>query len=139
MRYYVDTCIWMDFLEDRKDPQKDLSKIAFQFLRKLQEQKKTIIISTPLMAELQEWCDPAVINGLFLPFANAIKIQPRQEQAIEARKLAKTLKIPFTDALHAILARDAAAIVVTRDKHFRCLEHICIAKKPEELLQSELL
>ena len=32
-KFYVDTCIWLDFLEDRKDGLKPLGEFAFQFFR----------------------------------------------------------------------------------------------------------
>jgi len=42
--------------------------------------------------------------------------------------------VPFFDALHAVLARDNKAIMVTRDKHFDELLDITKYKKPEEII-----
>ena len=63
-----------------------------------------------------------------------VKVLISKEQAKEATILCKKRKVPFGDALHAILARDNKAIMVTRDKHFKKLKDIAEIKKPEDLL-----
>ncbi len=55
-------------------------------------------------------------------------------QAEEADRLAQEQKIPYGDALHAILARELEAVLVTRDKHFKRLTNISKPFKPETLL-----
>ena len=55
------------------------------------------------------------------------------EQIKEAATLSEEKKVPFGDAVHAILARDNNAIMVTRDHHFSKLKECIIVKKPEEL------
>lgn len=57
-----------------------------------------------------------------------------ESQAKEAAILCKQRKVAFGDALHAILARDNNAIMVTRDKHFLGLADIAEVKKPEDLI-----
>ncbi|MBN1376781.1 PIN domain-containing protein [Candidatus Woesearchaeota archaeon] len=49
-------------------------------------------------------------------------------------KISRKINIPKNDVLHAILARDNNAILVTRDKHFYKLAEKIIVKKPEELI-----
>ena len=52
----------------------------------------------------------------------------------EAADLSKKHNIPLGDAVHGVLARDANAVMVTRDRHFRNLEDISKHYKPEELI-----
>ena len=52
----------------------------------------------------------------------------------EAKVRSRFLGIPFADALHAILARDNSAILVTRDKHLIEMQEIVIIRAPEDLL-----
>ena len=56
------------------------------------------------------------------------------QQSYEAEKIAIQRKVPFGDALHAIIARDCDAILVSRDQHYEKLTDITLSKKPEELL-----
>jgi len=63
-----------------------------------------------------------------------IKADISNEQVKEAAVLCKKINVSFGDALHAILARDTKAIMVTRDKHFLRLRDISDIKKPEDLL-----
>ena len=61
-------------------------------------------------------------------------VEVKENQLKEARKINRERNIPFKDALHAILARDNCAILVTRDHHFEELQDIAVCKKPEEIL-----
>jgi len=64
-----------------------------------------------------------------------IKIaQVTKEEFEEARKLAKQRSIPSGDAIHAVVARDSQAQLVSRDWDFEKLKDISRAKKPEELI-----
>ena len=42
--------------------------------------------------------------------------------------------IPKRDALHALIAKDNNAILVTYDKHFQKLSEIIKPKKPDEII-----
>jgi len=57
-----------------------------------------------------------------------------ESQIKESAILCKKKEVAFGDALHAVLARDNKAIMVTRDKHFIELNHIAEIKKPEDLI-----
>ena len=52
----------------------------------------------------------------------------------EAKELAHRRKVPWGDALHAIIARDNDAVLVTRDHHFERLSDISIPQKPEDII-----
>jgi hypothetical protein len=54
MRYYVDTCIWLDLLEDRTDGLRPLGEFAFQFIKKAMRHGDTIIYSSLVLGELMK-------------------------------------------------------------------------------------
>ena len=62
------------------------------------------------------------------------KTEITQEQYKEAKQITNERKIPFGDALHAIISRDTGSILITRDKHFQEIREINKPYKPEELL-----
>lgn len=132
-RYYLDTCIWRDYFENRSDRFRPLGDWAFELIRKILEQGNVIVCSDLVLEELH-------IAGLdkdikqFLDTVNwgaVMMVTSKRDDVAEAIKLSKNLKIPQKDALHAVLAKDQKAILVTRDKHF--LE-IIESKKPEDLI-----
>ena len=134
-KYYLDTSIWMDYYEDRKDPSKDLGEFAFILLCKLLSTKTKIVVSSFLLRELQVSYSLDMIRGLTLPFDKLMeRVDVSDNQRDEAKKVAEERHVPKGDALHAILARDNNAILVSRDKHFQLLTDICEVVKPEEII-----
>jgi uncharacterized protein with PIN domain len=68
----------------------------------------------------------------FQQFLQEVKVSP--ELLSEARKLNLKFKDTHTsDIVHALLARDNGAIMITRDKHFYALECLVEIRKPEEI------
>ena len=57
-----------------------------------------------------------------------------KQQFQEATKLKKERNLPFGDCLHAIIARDNEAIMITRDIHFEEIQDIIKSYKPEDLI-----
>ena len=133
--YYLDTCIWRDYLEDRKDKFRPLGEWAFRLIRKIIDNEDEIIISNLLMDELKKDYSDKKINELFsiVPKELLININCTYNQMKEAKKITKILKIPFGDVLHAVLAKDKCAEFISRDNHFDKVDFI-ITKKPEELI-----
>jgi len=88
-----------------------------------------------LIKELETFYSLEQINGLIKPFEkNLIKVNISKQQMQEAKDIAKKRNLPKGDALHAIIARDSEAILVSRDKHFQKLKDFCIVVKPEEII-----
>ena len=52
----------------------------------------------------------------------------------KAKDLAAKRNIPKMDALHALIARDAGALLVTLDHHFKELTDITKSYQPNELI-----
>ena len=134
-KYYLDTSIWMDYYEDRTDPSKDIGEFAFKLLCKLLASKSKIIVSTFLLRELETAYPLDQIRGLTFSFEELMeKVDVSDEQREEAKKIAEERNLPKGDVIHAILARDHNAIMVSRDKHFQLLKDICEVMKPEEII-----
>lgn len=134
--YYFDTSIWLDFFENRDKPNMPKSEWARKLVRKIISEKNKILISEAVKNELMGLSYSRYeIEMLFGPFRNNIvEIYTNKKQYGKAKDLKKKRKIPFLDALHAVLARDSKAIMVTRDLHFNKLLDITKYKKPEELI-----
>ena len=118
MAYYIDACIWIDFIEGRTD----------DFLIKCIQEEHSVIISNFLLNEIFRYELPMSIRMIISILESKgllRKINASNVQDQEAARISKNRNVPFGDALHAVLARDNDAIVVTRDKHFLMLRDIC--------------
>ena len=136
-KYYLDTLIWRDYYEGRKDNLRPLADWALIFLKKAIAEDSIILYSDFVDAELRKDYDDRKIKDVLelVTDAQILKIiNANNEQIREAARISKARKVPFGDALHAVLARDNGAIVITRDKHFENLQDIAPSKKPEELI-----
>ena len=134
-KYYVDTAIWRDLHENRKDRNKQLGELAFGLFKKIRINKEKILYSDFVVEELSHAYDEQTISKLFKNMSELLeKVEIDEEQLKEAVYLSKKVNIPLGDAVHGILARDNNAIMVTRDRHFRKLKDKITVKKPEDLL-----
>ena len=134
-KYYVDTAIWRDLHENRKDKTKNLGELAFKFFKKIRANKEKIVYSDLVVEELSHAYDKQTINQLFKGVSELLeKVEINEKQLKEAADLSREHSIPFGDAIHGILARDNNAIMVTRDRHFRKLKDKINIKKPEDLI-----
>ena len=135
-KYYADTSIWIDLLQDRKgynnEPLGDYALKLFYFIR---ENNHRLIISDILIKELERYYSIAEINGMLKFYEDLIeKVFVSEKIAKEANKIVKERNLPLGDVLHTLLARDNNLILVTRDRHFKELENISKSYKPEELI-----
>ena len=75
------------------------------------------------------------LKYLMSPFKkNLIYIYVNKKQFGKAKDLALKRNIPRLDALHALIARDNKALMITKDRHFDKLLDIVTYKKPEDLI-----
>ena len=135
-RYYLDSCIWRDYFENRSDKFRPLGDWAFSLIKLIIKEDNLIIYSDLIEEELNEGFSEEDVKKIIsiVPKENLVKIESSSEQLKEAIQKAKKLDIPVKDALHAILARDNDAVMVTRDKHFYELSERLTIKKPEDLI-----
>lgn len=135
-RYYLDSCIWRDYFENRSDRFRPLGDWAFSLIKLIIQENNLIIYSDLIEEELNVGFSEKDIKKIIsiVPKENLVRIESSSEQLKEAIQKAKKLNIPVKDALHAILARDNDAIMVTRDKHFYELSERLTITKPEDLI-----
>ena len=135
LKYYIDTAIWRDLHENRKDKSTNLGELAFEAIKKIRMNKEKILYSDFVFEELSHAYDEQTINKLFKDASELLeKVKIDEGQFKEAADLSKKLNIPLGDAVHGVLARDNNAVMVTRDRHFRKLKDKITIKKPEDLI-----
>lgn len=137
-KYYIDTSIWMDLLEDRKGYNDEpLGDYALKLFAMIKAKKQILVVSDLLIRELESNYSVEEINGMIIPFKKIMeKVFVTQEQRDEAKMIAEEKNLPPGDVLHAIIARDNQYILVTRDKHFKELDDITKHYKPEEIIST---
>ena len=135
-KYYFDTSIWLDFFEERDELHFPKGKRAKILLELIVQENHEILCSDVVFLELKSlgyaFFEIEKMFRYLLPVIHIVKSTEKQKK--RSRDLAAKRKIPRGDALHALIARDAKAILVTRDKDFQKLLDITIPKKPEELI-----
>lgn len=135
-RYYFDTSIWLDFFENRDEPNLPKGKWAKELLNKITRNNDRIVYSDNNIYELNILGYPFEdINTMFLPFKPIlIFVESTEKQIGKAKDIALKRDVPKRDALHALIARDNKAILITLDKHFQMLLDILKPKNPKELI-----
>jgi len=131
-KFYPDTSIWLDFFEKRGHER----EIAKRFFKKMIVKESKIIFSEAIRDELIKYgFYQENLNYLLSIFKNnLVYVQFNKEQFGKANDLAIKRNIPRLDTLHALLARDNKAILVSRDRHFDKLLDIVHYKKPEDII-----
>ena len=135
MKYYIDSCIWIDYIENRSDNFRPLGEWAFKFLKKIVADEDEVIISDHLIEELLEKYPPEKIESIIKIIPETLKINVKSNKSIMIYgfKIENEHRLHFSDALHISLAKTHDAIFITRDKHFELIDFIKI-RKPEDLI-----
>ena len=131
----MDTSIWRDYFEDRKDNIKPLGEFAFQFLKNCERKNCKVLYSGLVVQELKSDYSKERVSEVFSSFRQfLVKVSISNEQIFEARKVSASIKETHVkDVLHAVLARDNKAVMITRDKHFDALIGFVEVAKPEDI------
>lgn len=138
-KYYVDTCIWRDYYENRKNLKgKDIGEIASRMFIKILIGKELIVCSELVIRELRKDYDDLIINQIFSIFMRTNKLENvdiDNNDIIMAKNISRERKTSFPDTLHAVLSRKSFSELVTRNiKDFKNLNDITHIIRPEELL-----
>ncbi len=131
--FYFDTSIWIDIYDKRGYN----GEVAKKLMEKIILQDLFAIYSDIILAEFKKlgFLEYEINQMLSIAKPDHIKrIHSTKGQLEEAIRLAKQRDVPMRDALHAIIARDQMAVLISRDWHFEKLKDITKAKKPEDLL-----
>ncbi len=136
MKYYIDSCIWIDYFENRSDKFKPLGEWALNLINKIINEDSFFVLSDHILKELEFYYSKEELNSFLniIPKKLINYTNTNKKQIKEAISIKNKLKIPFGDALHAVLARDNKSIMITRDKHFYRLSNKFNIKKPEDLI-----
>jgi predicted nucleic acid-binding protein len=135
-KYYFDTSIWLDFFENRDEPNLPKGEWANKLINKIVKNDDRIIYSDNNVYELNivGYSSEDIKNMLKPIKPILIFVESTEKQIGKAKDLALKRDIPKRDALHALIARDNKAILVTLDKHFQKLLDIIKPKSPKELI-----
>jgi predicted nucleic acid-binding protein len=117
------------------DNMRPMGEFASHFLFEANEKGCSFLYSDLVVEELQKAYSPQKIALIFQPYlSNLRKVPITREQALESKQLARTrTESHRQDILHAILARDNHATLVTRDKGFESLTDMVVIARPEEI------
>ncbi|MEK6889304.1 MAG: PIN domain-containing protein [Nanoarchaeota archaeon] len=135
-RFYFDTSIWLDFLENRNEPNFPKSEWVKALVEKITREESKIILSDTNILELEcVGCSRYEIEDLFGHLKQRIVyVESKENQIGKAKDLSAKRKIPKRDALHAILARDNHAFLITFDEHFKELADILKSHRTDEFI-----
>jgi len=135
-RYYLDTSIWLDFFENRDEPNLPKGGWAHKLLNKIIESNAEILYSDINLIEL------GIAGYSVYDISNLLKklgpiiifVESTEKEVGKAKDLSLKRDVPKGDALHALIARDNKAILVTLDKHFKKLRDIKESKRIQDLI-----
>jgi predicted nucleic acid-binding protein len=135
-KYYLDTSIWLDLFEDRDEPNLPKGEWAQKLLEKITKIDATVVYSDIILFELGvAGYAHHELTEKFKPLKSILLFVEATEKRIgKAKDLSLKRSIPQGDALHALIARDNKAILVTLDKHFQELLDITKPKRPRDLI-----
>ncbi len=136
MNYYVDSCIWIDYFENRSDGLKPLGEFASLFFNKCAKENHKIFFSNLVFEELSKYISEIEINNLIYNFSNIIiLVNYSNKHILKAKNLIKEYnQLHFSDALHIVVAKENKCIVITRDNHFFNLNELIEVSNPEEII-----
>ena len=135
--YYYDTQIWTDHYLAR-GPNGIYGKQAFKLIIKIIADDSKIVFSNFNEKELKDiGLSQTEIHSLLSVIKpdHIKRVSVTKEQFEEAKKVSKQRDVPLGDAVHAVVARDHYAQLVSRDeKDFRKLKDITEFKEPKDLV-----
>ena len=135
-KYYFDTSIWLDFFEDRDEPNFPKGAWAQALVTKIINRDDKIVYSDNNVYELSVIGYSAYeLDQILEPLRPIlIFVEATEKQVRKAKDLSLKRDIPKRDALHALIARDSKAILITLDKHFQKTSDIIKPKKPQDFI-----
>jgi predicted nucleic acid-binding protein len=113
-----------------------LGEWALRFVKKIVEEGDVILYSDIVEDELSVFYDKEIINEILsiVDAEHLKKVLAKVDQVKEGKTFGRERHVPFGDAIHAVLARDNNATLITRDKDFNELQDIAPYYHPEDLL-----
>ncbi|MFT4310732.1 MAG: PIN domain-containing protein [Candidatus Woesearchaeota archaeon] len=137
--YYLDTCIWRDYYENRIGYNGyTYGEYASTLLLTIIYRKGTIILSDCVIFELKKaYCDEVIEQMFTLLHRLCIlkKVLCTKKDWLEAFELSQQKEVGTSDTLHAILARNNKALLVTQNiKDFKHFSDMIMVKRPQDII-----
>ncbi len=135
---YLDTNIYLDYLENRTDKLRPLGEFAFQLIKRAIECEFKIIISSLIIDELEYNNYSKQIKNLINDLKELNKLiytEETKDDEQKARNLKQKFKTSLNDTKHAVIAqRRGAKFLVTRNiKDYGELQNLVKIRFPENL------
>jgi len=132
-RLYVDSNVYLDYLEARSNGLRPLQEFAFNVFKRAISCEFEIVLSSEVLRELNK--HGIEEKKLFLWLDELFSRKKIFRAKAEIEDLAEAKNYPnFSDALHAVIAkRTGCEFIVTRDAHFSQFRELVKPCLPEEL------
>ncbi len=129
---HLNTCVYLDCWQDRKDKLRPLGEFAFQLIRRAIQCEFEVVVSNWVVEELEGQLPTKEVAEMLYPLydsGKAIKIKRAKEDGGKARALSAN----WTDALHVVLAKKAGTeCIITRNlSDFAEFQNLLPAYAPE--------
>ncbi len=126
----------MDFFEDRNEPDFPKGELIQQLIQKIIRDDEIIMYSDVNLLELRNvGYSEYEIEELFRPLKPVLMFaESTEKQRRRAGEIASQREIPKGDVLHALLARDTNASMITHDLHFKEIEDIIRPNSVRDML-----
>jgi predicted nucleic acid-binding protein len=113
-----------------------LGELAFQFFKLCGAMHHEVLYSKLVRTELRKYYPDEKIDFIFKNISEICtlhEVELKKENVAEAFDVSRRFNVPQADALHAILARNNCAILISTDNHFEHLSEIAESLKPWEV------
>lgn len=135
---YLDSNIYLDYFENRRDILRPLGEFAFRLLKRTMNCEFEILVSSHIIDEVEKQGYLTDLNYLFaeLELLNKLyRVQVSQSDCKRVKQLASERQSHTEDILHAVLAEKGGAdFLVTRNtKDFQELQDLVDIVLPEAL------
>jgi predicted nucleic acid-binding protein len=113
-----------------------LTPVFGLIIMRIVEEGDIVLYSNVVEFELSCFYTKDIVKDIFslVQSQSLKKVTIQEKRTKEAILLSKKRGIPYGDAMHAVLARDNDAILVTRDKDFTKLQDVSSHQLPEDLI-----
>lgn len=134
--YYFDTSIWIDFFENRDEPNFPKGTIIRKLIQKILDENSRILYSDTNLFELRSFGYTRYqINYLIKPIQSSlIFVKATEKEFGKAKDISFKRSIPKGDVLHALIARNNGAILIALDHHFKRIKDIKIPIMPQDAI-----
>ncbi len=149
MKYYVDTCIWLNLFKKEGNPAKGIPywRLARDFVENILMSSEDIIIYSDIVAREIQICLRGSALEKAMRFLTGttkfVGVAVADADKAAARKLESKycFDISFYDCVHISIAKHRGFVLVTRDEKLLCAarENGVAAGKPEEFTNKSFI